>query len=417
MDILRYVDLFFKICVLIICTKFLYISIKKLVNDNKAIQYYIYLLFYVFYIFPIVLQLCFPYHEYTAFWRANEAMNHPLPNIIYDIFVLVFSLTVMGSAKKAQYTYKFALSNNRLIISACTIIIIISFATTLSTSGCSAFSSFGATYLSRTVYINESVTGCGIIAFLILLAHKKNISTVHILCMIPLIIGLMWIVGKRYIVAETLIISIYTLSLVGVIKGKRFLRYLIFGGIAVILFCIIYGLVFKGNYISFVDYFMVDMSRQYTLVYQFYCANIGQRISVGRFDAIIWLLLWWIPRSIWPDKPLPFVNQLTFSLISSSNLPTGLNLGWATTCGIFSDLFDSFSFLGLGIGILLFVWLFKIVNGTRKIHYKILFMYLIVRLLTVQISSAIIQIIVIFIIIYICDKVGKNYYSCKLRYR
>lgn len=407
-SVLEYVDLFMKIVILFICTVYLYNAIINLVKDKKVIQYYFYLLFYFFYIFPIMLQLCFSNYEYITFWRVNEAMNHAVPNIMYDFFVLIFATVIMKTGRRVKIEkYKLFLANNKLIIQVCTIIIVISFIATVTITGFTSLFSFGYAYMSD-IDINESLTGCGVIAFLILLGYKRFISKTRIIFMTILVIGIVWLVGKRYIIAETLIMSIYILSMVGSIKGKQFLKYLFFGGIFVIVFCVVYGFYFKDNLTSIVEYFMVDMSRQYTLVYQFYCDIIGKNISVEQFDAILWLLGCWIPRSIWPNKPLPFVNQLTYSMVSSSNIPSEVNMGWATTCGIFSDLFDSFSILGLVLGIGLFVKLFRVIQNTSKPHYKVLFMYLTIRLLTVQMSSAIVQIILMFAIIGLCDKLGKN---------
>lgn len=402
--ILKISEFSLKIILLSVCTICLYNSLKKLVGDDKSFQYYFYLLFYVFYVFPVALQLCFPSHEYIIFWRANEAMGQPIPNIIYDIFVITFSLLIIRTGKRNKLKNGCELECNRMIVRVCTLVIITVFAMTLAMNGISPLISYASGYVNESLNINESLIGCGIICYLVLLGHKKYISKIHLISMTMLVIGFMWVVGKRYILAETIIMGIYVLSITGIIQGKKFLKYLIFGGTSVIAFCVIYGIVLKGNFNSFVDYFMVDMSRQYTLIYQFFCQMSGKEISVGKYDAVLWLIGWWIPRSVWPDKPYPFVNQLTYSLVSTSTVPSGENMGWATTCGVFSDLFDSFSYFGLVLAMFLFISLFKMINSNKKPHFKILMMYLTVKLLTVQISSSIIQIVLSFVLFLLCDK-------------
>lgn len=405
--IFEFVDFLLKIFLLFMCTAYLYMSLKKLVNGDRAFQYYFYLLFCFFYVFPIILQLCFPGHEYIIFWRANEAMDQPLPNIIYDIFVISFSILIIQTGRNNVLKDACELEYNEWVIRACTFIIIAAFVITLIMNGVSPLLSYAAGYTNESLNINEHLIGCGIICYLVLLGHKKYISKIHLLLMTMIVIGFMWVVGKRYILAETIIMGIYVLSITGIIQGKKFLKYLILGGSGVIIFCVVYGIALKGNFNSFVDYFMVDMSRQYTLIYQFYCQIIGRKISVGRYDAVLWLIGWWMPRSIWPSKPYPFANQLTYSLVSSTTDPSGENMGWATTCSIFSDLFDSFSYLGLILAIFLFIGLFKVINNTEKPHFKILIMYFAVKLLTVQISSSIIQISLSFIIFFLCDGLEK----------
>ena len=52
----------------------------------------------------------------------------------------------------------------------------------------------------------------------------------------------------------------------------------------------------------------------------------------------------------------------------------------------------------------LFIGLFRMINSNKKPHFKILMMYLTVKLLTVQISSSIIQIVLSFVLFLLCDK-------------
>lgn len=165
------------------------------------------------------------------------------------------------------------------------------------------------------------------------------------------------------------------------------------------------------HYTSFIDYLNVDFSRQYTLVYQFYCSMNGRNISINDFDGITYLLTFFVPRTLWPDKPYPFVNYLTLSLVGQDNVEF-TNAGWATTCSIFSDLYDSLSFLGIALGIWLIMKLIKQINDSTSVPFRVLLIYITVKLLTVQISSSIIQISIMAIIILIFT----NRSTRKIRY-
>ena len=199
-------------------------------------------------------------------------------------------------------------------------------------------------YADRSArHVNEVLTACGMICYLTLLGHRKYLSHFHLTAVTFLAVSFAWFVGKRAIVARTLVLSVYVLSITGELKGRKLIRMLFWAAGGSVVFCVAYGLLMKRTFASLVDYFMVDMSRQYTLVYQFYCSIIGRQISVNRFDAILWILGFWVPRTFWPNKPYPFVNQLTYSLVYQTEAQIIFNVGWAVTCSLFSDLFDSFS--------------------------------------------------------------------------
>lgn len=402
---LRYLNIFLKIAVIIICSLNCFRSLSELYRGKRTFQYYFYLLFYFFYVVPVILRIFFPEHQYIVFWKANEAMKDPLSNILYYIFALAFSHVIMRSGKKTVPAAPYRLTYNKLLIEVCTFIMIAVFLLTVAQNG-TVLLHYGP---PKGRNINGVLTECGTICYLALLGHRKYLSKSRLLVVTWIMVSLIWFVGKRYIMAETVILSIYVLSITGQLNGRKFIRTLACGSGAVILFCVIYALLFRrSHFISILDYFMVDMSRQYTLVYQFYCSMIGRQLSVNRFDAIMWILTFWIPRSLCPEKPYPFVNQLTYSLIGYNELDHLYNVGWATTCSVFSDLFDSFSWFGILLGIWLFEKLFQAINRTRKPHYKILLIYLSIRLLTVQIFSYIIALAICLCIFFICDVMGKN---------
>ncbi len=329
-------------------------------------------------------------------------MRDASSNIIYLVFIWVFSYYIRKSETK---DYKFLTDKliiNVLVTNVCTWTVIICFCLTLALSGVQVIlGGYGYAYINKEIVgVNEGIIGCGIISYLVVLGSHDYVSKFRIAFLSIFVFGFFWIVGKRYIIAETLIMVICILGMTKGISGKKMIKSLFIGSLFILVGGFLYGVFFKQNVTSFLDYLNVDFSRQYTLVYQFYCDKIDRNISINKFDGIVFLLTFFVPRILWWEKPYPFVNYLTLSLVGQDNVAFE-NAGWATTCSIFSDLYDSLSYFGLALGIWIFIKLFRFVNTEKKCHYKVLLMYLVVRLLTVQISSSIIQISVVFIIVLI----------------
>lgn len=377
-------------------------ALKKMRAGDMSIQNFVYLIFYFFFVFPILSQILFPDYHYIIFYRADDAMRDPSSNLIYLAFIWVFSFFIHYSAKKDKKLLSDQLEVDVFVTNVCSWTVFICFALTLALSGVQVIlGGYGYAYINKEIVgVNEGIIGCGIISYLVVLGSHRYVSKFRIAFLSIFVFGFFWIVGKRYIIAETLIMVICILGMTKGISGKKMIKSLFVGGAFILIGGFLYGVFFKKNVDSFLDYLNVDFSRQYTLVYQFYCDKIGRQISINKYDGIVFLLTFYVPRILWWDKPYPFVNYLTLSLVGQDDVAFE-NAGWATTCSIFSDLYDSLSYLGLVLGIWLLVKLFRKVNTAKKCHYKVLLMYLIIRLLTCQISSSIIQITVVFFIVLI----------------
>lgn len=398
--------------VVIYCSSKLVKSINEIKKNNFKIQFFVFTLFYLFYVLPIVTNIVYTDYHYESFYQADAAMRDFSSCFMYLIFVNIFSYLIMHTVKDSISFEKRIFVVNPGLVNICTFIVVLCFVLTIVLSGIQVLlGGYGYAYLNEDVNINEAVIGCGVMSYLVVLGHAKIISKFRISFLSLIVFCFFWIVGKRYIIAETLLMSICVLGVTGNLSGKKMMKWMIFAGVFVIGFGFLYGVFFKHNVTSFVDYINVDFSRQYTLVYQFYCDKIGRQISPNPFDSIKFVLTFFVPRSIWPDKPYPFVNYLTLSLCGQERVEF-MNAGWATTCSVFSDLFDSFSYLGIVLGFVLFIKLFKRINKEHRVHLKVFLIYITVRLLTVQISSAIIQISIIFIILLISGKYTKQYKLC-----
>ena len=279
------------LCTVIQCSAYCAQSLKHLKNGNLCIQYFIYLLFFLFYVVPIVSQTIFVGYEYEVFWRANDAMMDFVSNIEYLAFVSIFSYFIMKSSKKDAKMQNSSIEINHSITRFGSLAVVFSFVLTIALSGIEVLiGGYGYAYInSEVVNLNESVVGIGIIGYLIVLGNLRFVSRTKIIFLTTIVFCFFWIVGKRYIIAETMIMIICVLGTTKYISGKKMVQYLVVAGAILLPLCFLYGLLFKENVTSFLDYFNVDFSRQYTLVYQFYCDRIGRDISINPDDGIAYL--------------------------------------------------------------------------------------------------------------------------------
>ena len=382
--------------VILNCTKQLILSMQTIKRGDMRIQHFVYMIFYFFFVFPILVNLfAYDYH-YLIFYRADDAMRDYPSLMIFAVFVYIFSFFIIRSIKREKIVKHQYMIISPGLIGLCSLITIGCLVATIILSGIQVLlGGYGYAYLHNDIIgVNEVVIGCGVISYLIVLGHYKYVSKFLLAILTFCVFCFFWIVGKRYIIAETMVMAIAVLGMNGVLSGKKMIRYSVIGATLIVCLGFLYGVFFKENVTSFLDYLNVDFSRQYTLVYQFYCDRIGRQISPNPFDGIVFLLTFYVPRFMWEDKPYPFVNYLTLSLVGQDEVEF-TNAGWATTCSVFSDLFDSLWYFGLALGIFLFVRLFRWINHTNKLHWKILLIYLVIKMITVQISSAIIQITIV----------------------
>lgn len=390
-----------------ICTVCCLKTVKRLYNGSHSIQNLVYLIVYFFFICPLILQLIFPY-SYEIFFKANAALNDVFSVSLYCVFICVFSVLLLkyGSIKKVIVANEFTFNSLTCKISC--LIIIFALIYTLITNGLGIlFAGYGARLSSSNTYeINETLYNMAMVGALVIIGQYKNVSKKLLLLLSIVFIILIWIHGKRFYIAEFLIMALFVLYITKAIRGETLVITGLILAILIIGYAYFYGAVLKGNTSSLLEYLSIDMSRHYTLIYQFYCKKNNIAISLGKFDAILFLLFFWVPRSVWINKPYPFVNALTRSLMGRP--PLNENLGWATTCSIFSDLFDSLTLFGLVLGIILILFLCKRLNKSNSLEFKVIGIYLVVNLLTVQMSASLPTICLCAFIFMVCDLFGKK---------
>lgn len=382
------------------CSLGLIVIFREIRHNNRSVFCYAYLLFYVFFVLPLLVHSIYNF-EYESFYKANDALKDVFSNFIYCLFLCVITLLVFykynkvhlkptkGTRVKIRKEYQVP---NR-VARACFGFIVFTFLLIMFKNGFSLlFKGYGYRLDDPSVEIYEPLITVSILFYFVLLFYSSKKCIIERLISTVLVIIFLYIHGKRFILAQFAILLIYSIFMSKRIKGTTLLFLFGLSFVAVIGFAYLYGMVFKKNVNSLVEYVLIDLSRHYTLMYQFYCEKIGRAISLHRFDAIIADILSIVPRSLWKNKPYPFSNSITRSLVG---LPVANeNIGWSTTITIFSDLFDSFSYFGLIIGAIALVAILRKVDKAEHVLFQVLGCYLITCIFTVQFAAYITPVLI-----------------------
>ena len=253
--------LFVKIATILFCTVCLLNSLRKIYKGNHAIQYLSYLIVYFFFVLPVLIQIIFPY-TYVGFYKANDALKDGVPYIIYCVFIAVLSYFMIYYKPKTAVIVKDKVVCNKLLTNVSFIVIVLTLLYTILLNGIDIiFAGYGARLSNEKYSVNEVIISCSLLCYIILLAQAKRNRKGYLVLSTFSILLLLWIHGKRFILAEFAILTIFVLFATGAFKGKTFI-YLLFGtAFAVVGFSYIYGVFIKHNANSFFEYFSLDLSR------------------------------------------------------------------------------------------------------------------------------------------------------------
>lgn len=390
-------------------TYFAYYSYKKAFDKNFATpSSYIQLLIYIFNCLPIIENYIFgmpTFQSDTWYQPLRQAMMVEEVNIIYDLYVffamLLLHFLVVRKSRKIIYnssSKKWFFDNKYfwILLIASPILYIIC------TGNISNYLIYGTSEV-RGLTGTEEGDFFNLTTFLLLSAFafcvvffrkKLKYSDIIILAVYTFVIG--WICGKRYILAILLVLYLfffcnsenYTDS-----AEKKLKKVLPILGIVLLLFSMIYLIYFKGSdryelggVKAIYDTIRVDFGRDCVIKFviwkEFF---LGEHILQYVGQSFISLILMFIPRSIWTNKPYQHFQYLTSSILGLpiSDLPAGTTTSW------FEMTLCNFSYFGFVFGIIGIVYFAYLVDKVHSTEMKSICLMLIMALLTMAPNSCI----------------------------
>ncbi|MCL1675667.1 hypothetical protein [Elizabethkingia meningoseptica] len=377
-----------------ICIGIIYLikSIKKILIHGGNVVNYTYLVFFIFYILPLLLDLIVG--PPTLKWAPlyDRSFNDVTTNIIYCCFI-IFIIYCFTKTKEVFFkdTYakqaKINFLKELVVILVCLLPFYLVF-----------FYDFPFMYLIYKDHV-DLMLGKSIIPSLIYLtstisvllifinAVSLNYNIKYFIFSLPIIFIDIWLNGKRNIVALVVVFFILLLFKNKSVKKMFKIFIVLFLGISLYFLNSFYQSSIRTDkpedaYSSL----RVDFGRDAAVkagIYKLINKETERPTLEYPGQSFIFYVTIFIPRDQWKDKPLPYAQYFTSSVLDTE----AKMWGWGLTTSFFEEVIANFGFLGFFIGPFIF---FKFVNASSKVNNRIfdlLNLLICSILLTVEITA------------------------------
>ncbi len=225
-------------------------------------------------------------------------------------------------------------------------------------------------------------------ACIVMLAPKVNLTL--LVSIFPWCVAAIWINGKRTIVAIFLAMGLAILWQKGVLRG----RSLFAAGLLVTILFFAYSTFYQsslrdfGTDSSFAEKYeniRVDYGRDSRIKMTIYAELHPDRMSILEYrgQSILFDVGIFIPRSLWPTKPLPYAQYFTSAMFEQ---PPKI-WGWGMTTSWLEESIANFGWFGLLLGPVVPALLCRIGDSFPSLPFRGLSLLIAVLLLAVQFSA------------------------------
>lgn len=226
-----------------------------------------------------------------------------------------------------------------------------------------------------------------------------------VLVVVPWMVIAVWIHGKRSIAAIAGLLLILAFQYRGVLRGAR--AYLWTG--AILFGVLSYSFYFQG-YARRVDTTWYENARidygrddkiKMTIFAELHPESI--RVLEYRGQSLLFYLTAFIPREMWPDKPLPYAQYFTSAMLLA---PPRL-WGWGMTTSWLEEAIANFSWLGMLIGPLLIGGMCRVGDASPNDLVRILTPLVASLMLVVQ-ASAFLPLLFLWLVLVLRERMRSS---------
>jgi len=185
--------------------------------------------------------------------------------------------------------------------------------------------------------------------------NKRTIAEIAIAAVLSI-----WINGKRYIVAETLMLLLLALWYRGAVTGKKLAWAALTGALVLAVFSETYQANVRG--ISYdalssaqaAEGARIDYTRDSRVQMALYSALYPDKMQILDYPGqnLLYYATLLVPRSMWSNKPYPYAYYFTSAMLN--RYPQ--DFGWGMTTGIFDETIANVGLAGILLGPLWIRW-------------------------------------------------------------
>lgn len=223
-----------------------------------------------------------------------------------------------------------------------------------------------------------------------ILGKKKQGGFAETIMFLVFSIILIWIDGKRYIIAFIAVIAFYALWKRGKLKGKKIIVYVGAGLLILLTISVYYQINMRSSFVDYSEFdniyrsYRMDFSRDAVIKLAIYSEITSfPRILNYRGQSFLALILMYIPRTIWANKPYQYTRYITASIFQIS--PD--NVTWGITYSIFDQSIANLGlFFGMPFAIIFLLKLIKLADKSSSDTTKLLSLLIIISSLTMNLA-------------------------------
>ena len=188
--------------------------------------------------------------------------------------------------------------------------------------------------------------------------------------MLPFLFGSAWVNGKRYFIAYLLAATVYVLWRRGVASGRRLALIMLLFAASQAIFSQVYQSAVRnvsGATSSASEIYLgarADYGRDHVVKLALFSELHPERPPVLEYrgQSVLFTLTMYVPREMWPEKPLPYAQYVT-----SAAFETAPQMwGWGLTTSIIDEAINNFGLLGIVLGPLVLVVICRLGDGATS---------------------------------------------------
>ncbi|KAA2398113.1 hypothetical protein ACX16Y_12085 [Bacillus cereus] len=337
----------------------LLVSIVYVLKHQAKTIHIVYVVFYVLFVVPLILDYLVGQPEYRTRPGFYLASRDEITSYIYAFYIsivpLIWCIFSKSQNKYLNLEFHFDINILKKLKPFLILLVISPFLGWMFSPNPMEYLTYAAA--SKKVLSEDSLGFhvflsrlclLSVITIFILLISKKRLKFIDFIMISPWLLTSIWLHGKRSIVMMVVVLLCYLVWQKKLIKG---IKLAIFGSLMIVLF-----LSFSNTYqknLRFTDFNVVNKDILYENIRIDYGRDDVTKLAIYaelypnqvkileyRFQSAVFYATAYIPREWWPDKPYPYDNYVTSATwltgpqLWSSNMTTSLleeaiaNSGW-----------------------------------------------------------------------------------------